>query len=290
MIEQIDINKLKINNEGDEAFEYDRVFVESFVDLSEDLKLPPTALSIGQHEYKGRMYRNNTFSYGEFSAIVAASKTKKTFFKSALVAAYIGGQTNRYFPNIRTHRQGEPYIIDIDTEQGEYYAQRSFRRVAELVGETYNNYLSFGLEGLDSNEIVRFIDELLKDRRYKNNIKWMSIDGIADLVDDTNDIKQSVYVASKIKRWRKENQMHINTVIHKTSTSDKATGHLGSAIQKKSESVILLKDTDENPEVKNSPIKVSQIYSRGAPFDPFHFKLNDETLPYECDIKNEEWQ
>ena len=111
---------------------------------------------------------------------------------------------------------------------------------------------------------------------------------ILDLVKNTNDIIESVEVANKLKRWRKENQCHINTVIHKISTGNKATGHLGSFIQKKSESVILLEDT-EDYKIKNSPIEVSQIYSRGAPFDPFYFRLDDYTLPYKCEKDSIEW-
>ncbi len=273
----------------EETFDYKKTFSKCLIDLSEELMLPPTALAIGTHEYKGKEYDNNTFSYGEFSAIVAASKSKKTFFKSALIASYIGGQANNFFPDIKSRREGQPYIIDIDTEQGEYYAQRAFRRVADMVGETYDNYLPFGLEQLDPEEIVLFIENLLEDPRYKGKIKWLSIDGIADLVENPNDIIESNKVLKKLKLWRSQYKMHINCVIHRTSTGDKATGHLGSGIQKKAETVILLKDTDEDPKVRNSPIEVVQTYSRGAPFTHFHFKLNEDTLPYECDIKTEEW-
>jgi hypothetical protein len=243
--------------------------------------LPPTALSIGKHEYKGESYVNNTFTYGEFSAIVAGSKNKKTFFKSALIASYIGGQANNYFPEFIGNRKENYYIIDIDTEQGAYYAQRAFRRVADMVGGVYENYLPFGVEELEPEEIIEFIDGLFNDPRYKGKIKWLSIDGVADLLVNANDITESKNVATKLKKWRKENNCHIKCVIHKNSTSEKATGHLGSFIEKKSETVILLKDT-EDYKIRNSPIEVNQIYSRGAPFDTFYFKLDDSTLPFEC--------
>lgn len=279
-----------INLNQEEEFNYQKVFKECFVDLNKTMHLPPTALGIGSHYYKGEHYLNNTFSYGEFSAIVAASKSKKTFFKSALLASYIGGNASNYFDNMTSRREGEPYIIDIDTEQGEYYAQRSFRRISEMVGESYNNYLPFGVEGLSPSEIIQFIDALLVDPKYKGKIKWLSIDGIADLIDNTNDIEKSVMVAHKLKKWRKEQNMHISTVIHKISNSNKATGHLGSYIQKKSESVILLTDTDEDYNVRNSPIEVAQLYSRGAPFDTFYFNLDEETtLPKKCENNNKEW-
>ena len=278
------IEKIEIKLPQEEAkFNYKDAHDKALIDLSEEIMLPPTALSIGRHDYKGESYANSTFTYGEFSAIVAASKSKKTFFKSALIASYIGGSASTYFPNIETKRNAneEVYIVDIDTEQGAYYSQRAMRRVIDMVGSPYENYLPFGVEDLEPEEIIAFIDGLFADERYKGKIKWLSIDGIADLLSNANDITESKMVATKLKKWRKENDCHINCVIHKNSTTDKATGHLGSFIEKKSETVILLQDT-EDYEVRNSPIKVNQVYSRGAPFDPFFFDLNDETLPREC--------
>lgn len=281
LIPKIELNAL----EESEGFNYQAVFDKCYINLDEEVKPPPTALGIGYNDYKGKTYLNNTFSYGEFSCIVAASKSKKTFFKSALIASYIGGKANTYFPSLVSTRNEDYYVVDIDTEQGEFYAQRAMRRVAEMVGDNYANYLPFGVEELDADEIVQFIDGLLDDPKFRGKIKWMSIDGIADLLDNANDIEKSNAVASKLKKWRREYKMHINVVIHKNSTSNKATGHLGSAIQKKSETVILLEDSDDNPDNKNSPIKVTQTYSRGAPFDAFYFNLDENTaLPKECDF------
>jgi hypothetical protein len=286
------MKKLSFNiAEGqEEDFNYQKIYNKTLVDLSVEIMLPPTALGIGYHDYKGNSYLNNTFSYGEFSTIVARSKSKKTFCKSAFIAGYIGGNTENFFPSFKTCRVGEPHIIDIDTEQGEYYAQRAFRRVSDMVGSPYHNYFPFGMEELEPGELIKFIDSLFKDPKHKGKIKWLSIDGIADLVKNPNDIIESVEVATKLKKWRKENNCHIQTVIHKVSGGDKATGHLGSYVQKKSESVIDLRDTDEDPKVKNSPIEVVQSYSRGAPFDPFYFKLNENTLPFECENELTSWK
>ena len=278
------------NQDEDKEFNYASMYNECLVDLSEVKMLPPTALGIGHHEYKGETYLNNTFTYGEFSVIKAKSKRKKTFFKSALIAGYIGGQITNNFPEFKTQRNTneETHIIDIDTEQGDYYAQRSFRRIADLVGNPYEHYYPFGVEGWTPSEIISFIDGLFNDPKHKGKIKWISIDGVADLVENSNDIIESNKVAKKLMKWRKEYKCHINCVIHNNSNGE-ATGHLGSYVQKRSETVIDLEDTDPDPKVRNSPIQVVQAYSRGASFDYFHFKLNEETLPYECDIKNESW-
>ena len=47
---------------------------KAFIDVSEELKPQPVAISIGQSEYKGKSYPIPFGSYGDFSCIVGASK------------------------------------------------------------------------------------------------------------------------------------------------------------------------------------------------------------------------
>ena len=261
-------------------FDYQKMYDKCFVDISEVLTPPETVLGIGYHDYKGKTYLNPTLTKNEMSAIIAPQKSKKTFFKSVIAASFIGGNSQNYFPNIKTTREGDYYVLDFDTEQGTYYAQRAFRRVVEMVGNPYPNYLPFGLKDLTDDEIVQFIDAVVNDVRYKGKIAMIFIDGIADLCTNTNDIEKSNKVYQKLKQWNKG--CHLCGVIHKTFDKDKATGHLGSYVQKKAETTIFLKTTDK--EVKNSPVEVKQFDARGAPFDTFYFDLDLETvLPKECE-------
>lgn len=267
------------------VFDYAKAYKECFVDLDTPVARPKIVLGIGYHNYKGDNYLNPTFTVDEMSAIIAPQKSKKTFFKRALTASYIGGKAENYFPSIVSKRSGDPFILDFDTEQGKYYAQRAFRGVEEMVGSRYKNYLPFGLKKLTDDERVLFIDAVVNDPRYKGNIGLICIDGIADLCLNTNDIEKSKAVAQKIMQWNEG--CHICTVIHKTFDKDRGTGHLGSFIQKKAETTIFLNVTD--PEVKNSPVEVRQKDSRGAPFDTFYFDLDENTvIPKEC--KNEGWK
>ena len=107
------------------------------------------------------------------------------------------------------------------------------------------------------------------------------IDGVADLCFNPNDITQSNAVINKLKEWTSFG-IHICCVIHKTFDKDKAFGHLGTYVQKKCETSIFLSVTDA--ETKNSPVKVTQKDSRGAPFDDFYFDLDLQTLiPKQCE-------
>lgn len=273
------LNIDEIKNKS-EAFDFDKAYNDCFVDVSVIVERPPIALGIGEHEYKGNYYLNPTFTYGEISAIVAPQKSKKSFFKRAIAASYIGGKSSNYFPNIISKRGNiDRYVLDFDTEQGKYYAQRSFVGVCEMVGHNYKNYLPFGIKKLSDKEMLLFIDGVIQ--KYKGKIGMVFIDGIADLCGNPNDINQSNAVINKLKEWN-EYGIHICCVIHKTFEKDKAFGHLGTYIQKKCETSIFLNITDA--ELKNSPVKVYQKDSRGAPFDDFYFNLDlTNLIPRECD-------
>jgi hypothetical protein len=255
--------------------DFDKLEKDCFVDLSEEMMHPEILLSIGQHEYKGNFYDTPIMTAGEFSAIVATSKSKKTFLKSAFLGSYIGGKSSILFPNIKSHRETEFTILDFDTEQGKYYTQRTFRRVLEMVGANYKSYKGYATRHLSSNERLLLIDHCLKNQqRYKHPVKLVAIDGIADLVENSNDIVMSKEASDYIMKWTYEYNIHITTVIHKSPQTNKPLGHLGTYVLKKAETVIDLEVQEDYS------VKVTNPYSRGYKFEDFTFDINKEALPY----------
>lgn len=107
------------------------------------------------------------------------------------------------------------------------------------------------------------------------DIGLVIIDGIADLCSDVNNIEESNNVVQKLMKWTKELDCHIVTVIHSNFGTDKPTGHLGSFLEKKTETQISL----ELNTVNKGLVKVSCKRSRNAPFEDFNFKVNNFGLP-----------
>lgn len=288
------IPKIDLTDDSNESdFDYEKVFQDCFVNLDEEILPPQTIMGIGTHTYKGKEYVNSTFTIGEMSAIVAPKKSKKTFLKTSLCASYIGGSASNYFPNIISRRQQDFYVFDFDTEQGEFYSQTAMRRVSEMVGGNYKNYMPFSLKKISKKDRLNLIDGIVNDPKYKNKIGIIFIDGIVDLCENPNDINKSSEVIEKLMQWNEGT--HICCLIHKTFGLEKARGHLGTIIQEKCETTIFLKVTD--PDTKNSPVEVKQEDSRGAPFDTFYFDLDTENvLPKECEYdlgigsNNEKWK
>lgn len=269
----------ELDKEAKPESDYASIFKELIVDLKKDLEHPEILISIGQDQ-KG--YSIPVFTAGEISCTVAPSKTKKSFLKSLFTSAYIGGQYNHYTTHIKGHRTDDCFILDIDTEQGEFYAQRTFRRVERLTGFEYKNYIPVATRRLSAYERVKLTDYILRESQYAGKIKLVLIDGIADYVEDSNNLVMSNEIAHYLLKWTDELNIHIHTVIHKTFGSDKATGHLGSAVTKKVETIIninALKDNQGNITNFNT-VKVTCGMARGKMFDPFHLSVNSDGLPF----------
>ena len=140
------------------GLDFREISLECEVDLSEELKQQPVAVSIGTSLYKGNNYPIPYGSYGDFSCIVGASKSRKTFLKSAIVAGYIGGQAQYYFPDIKGHNTKEKFVIEFDTEQSKYHTQRVLRRVIEMIGNPYDYYKGYSLRKLEPKERMQLIE------------------------------------------------------------------------------------------------------------------------------------
>jgi hypothetical protein len=246
----------------------------SFIDVSVEVKRPPVALSIGKYEYKGSLYPVPFGSYGDFSAIVGASKSMKTFLKSALVAGYIGGQAQNYFPDIKGHETAGKYVIDIDTEQSLFHTHNVARRACEMVGTNPAQYVPFSLREYDPRTRFEFIEWIFNESEYRNNIGLITIDGSADLLENVNDLEASNKIVQSFMRWTKQANCHLITIIHRNHGSMKPTGHLGSSLLKKAETICFV---ERDSEANN--VKVSPEYTRNFPFEEFAFTLNDEFLP-----------
>ena len=280
-VNEIDISKL--DDVG--ALDFKKVFSDTFIDVTKKIAYPPTALSIGlTHEIGGVRYPIPFGTYGNFSCFVGASKSKKSFLKSLFIACYIGGESNHYAENIKTHIDKDKYIFDIDTEQSEWHSQNVFKRVPKMVGEYYENYKPFYLRKYDHKERLQFIEWLILESEYKNNIGLVSIDGFADLVSDVNDLEQSNNLTQKLLKWTDISQCHLTGILHANYGSEKPTGHLGSSILKKAETVCNV--VVDEQDIKTSNVKFT--YTRGFNIEEFSFTIDNDGLPVVCESGGKE--
>jgi hypothetical protein len=257
-----------------------QIFKESFIDVTKEIQKPPIALSIGEINLGQTRYDRAFGTFGNFSCITGASKSKKTFLKSALVSGFIGGQSTNYFNDFKTHRKKDMYILDFDTEQGEWHAQRTFKRVSKMVGSNYEFYKPFYLRQYDYKTRLEFIEWCILESDYRDRIGLIVVDGFADLVKDVNDLEDSNKLVQKLLMWTDKSKAHLTGILHKNYGGEKPTGHLGSAILKKSETVCTL----DPSEYTLGHVRVRFTHTRGFPIDDFEFYINEQGLPVKSDI------
>ena len=275
----------------DDRLKAEVLLQDCYIDPTKNLEHPPIALSYGTHTYstsEGMVtYETPIGTYGNFSFIQGPPKTQKTFLMSLFSAAYLGGDCERFSGKIKGNRDGK-CLLHFDTEQGKFHAQKTFKRVLEMTKTDSVCYKTYGLRPLDHKERLKVIQVAIEDNE---DAGLVIIDGIADLLADVNNIEEANGLVQKIMKWSQIYNIHIMTVIHTNHGSDKPTGHLGSAMEKKAETQIQL-DRDS---ADNNIIKVMCKRSRNRSFDTFSFYVNKygypqmayEDLNWIDNIKNE---
>jgi len=247
------------------------------VNINEKIDYPPVALSYGEKLLKSesgdKLVPIALGTYGNLSVVTAPPKTMKTFFISLLASVYLSG-SNIYGGNLKGHK-GNGHLLHIDTEQGLWHCQKVFKRPLTMDSSiNTNNYHTFGLRSIDHKMRIDFIDYYLENKIDKPSL--IIIDGIADLCSDANAIVESNALVQKLMEWSAKYKCHIINVIHQNYGSQKlGTGHLGSFLEKKAETVIAL----EANTVNKDWVTVKCGRSRGYSFDTFSFEVNDVGLP-----------
>lgn len=140
-------------------------------------------------------------------------------------------------------------LIHFDTEQSQYDWQQVLKtalRRAKLE-KPPKWLLSYNLTGLQADECRHLLEHAMRTAKKKfGGIFAVMIDGIADFVIDPNNPEECFPLVTKLHGLAIEYQTAIVNVIHMNPGSDvKARGHLGSQLERKSESNLTLeKDED----------------------------------------------
>ena len=269
----------ELQDQNDHLMFMQSIEEECAIDINKKIEHPPVAISFKTKEVSTKdgvkSFPNAIGTYGNFSFVQAPPKSMKTFFVSLLGSAFCNPK-GKYTKGMSSFRDNK-HFVHFDTEQGEWHAQRVFKRIQWMnKGLKLDFYHTFALRKISYRSRIDFIEYYLECMREEGKeIGLVVIDGVADLVSDANNLEESSAIVQKIMAWTTIYNCHIVTVIHSNNGSDKPTGHLGSFLEKKAETQIQL-SRDEN---KLGAITVSCKRSRNTPFEQFDFKLDEEGLP-----------
>ena len=215
-------------------------------------------------------------SEGNISAVVGAAKSKKTFLCTALVGAMLRPNGTAAFGITPS----QSLVLWVDTEQSASHTQRVIKRILRMAGkpedEPYDKLVTLTLREIEPKE--RF--SILRDAIAYYKPRLVIVDGISDLMYNSNCIEESDAVVGEMMALSTEYNCHIMNVLHTNPNSDKARGHIGSTLQRKVETMIYVRKVGERSVVEPQ-------YCRNEEFAPFAFHITEEGLPEECDMPNE---
>ena len=215
-------------------------------------------------------------SEGNISAVVGAAKSKKTFLCTALVGAMLRPSGTSAFGITPS----QSLVLWVDTEQSASHTQRVIKRIHRMANmpedKPYDKLVTLTLREVEPKE--RF--SILKDAIAYYKPRLVVIDGISDLMYNSNCIEESDSVVGELMALSTEYNCHIMNVLHTNPNSDKARGHIGSTLQRKVETMIYVRKVGERSVVEPQ-------YCRNEEFAPFAFHITEEGLPEECEMPSE---
>ena len=169
--------------------------------------------------------------------------------------------------------------ILFDTEQSRYDVLKVNKRIIDMCGlkEQPDNFQSYSLRQYTPEERLLIIDYILKETK---NIGYVIIDGIRDLINDINNIDQSIDITTKLMQWTDQYNCHISVGLHLNKGQNaELRGHLGSEIQNKAESIIEIEKDPDNDKwniIKARDFRRIQFDSIGMTIDENYFPVIDQ--------------
>ena len=197
---------------------------------------------------------------GNFSLIQGKAKSRKSYFISSLASAGLSKQ------DVASTLRGyidDKCVVYVDTEQGDYHAQRVKKRILQMSGlpsNVNNDRLRyFKFRSLDSNkERLKFVEFVIQTI---NNIGLLIIDGIADIASKgVNDEEEATLIASSLLKWSAQHNCHITIVLHENKHDRNAKGHLGAYLVQKAETTFSAKKSERSKDIT----EISAEYTRNA--------------------------
>ena len=220
-------------------------------------------------------------SEGNLSLIVGEAKSKKSFLCTAIV-----GDLMKFPPAEPDNGFNRRPLLTLwlDTEQSELHVRKVARRLSQLAAWPDPELPLPGLK------LYALREEPPKERLHilrqaidAYRPKLVVIDGIADLMHNTNDLEESERLVTELMALSSQYACHILCVLHANPNSDKARGHLGSALQRKAETVLYVHKVGERSVVEPQ-------FCRNEPFDRFAFHIEQRTeegLPAPCELPDQ---
>jgi len=168
---------------------------------------------------------------------------KTLYLTSALASLYTPGDI---YGMKLTFPKGRERVCYVDTESSEFDFYNNMSRTAKLMIRNYlpDTFDAFLMREDDPTDIKKMIEEYLTQNP---SCGILVIDGVLDLISDFNSVEQSFYLLQWLKKITKTHDLLIIIVLHLGKKDLHGIGHIGSYLDRKSQSVLKIeKNKDQN--------------------------------------------
>ena len=254
-LEQPSLEVSMLNKDSFSDEELESYLSKGAIKACDEITVPPKILFVGDCTIA---------TFGNFSASTGKAKSKKTFNVSAMVAAAV---TNTTVLNYRACLpEGKRNILYFDTEQSKYHCHTVLERIYKLSGLSLKQddprLMFWGLREYTPKLRIAVIDYAL--RKYEG-VGLVIIDGLRDLMYDINNGKEATDVMTVLMAWTSVYDLHIHTVLHLNKNDNNPRGHIGTELENKAETVLIISKNNQN----NSVSEVRPMHMRDKEFTTF---------------------
>lgn len=217
-----------------------------------------------------RMDGTGTLPRGDIQAVKAKSKNGKSFLCTILIASIMGCKDF----NFRAI-EDEAKVLYFDTEQNKRNTAALAKRVYSLMGwSTDRNEVRFKAFSLRSKTVAERLSLITREIEL-NKPTAAFIDGVADLLDDFNDVEQSNNLINTLMRISAQIDTAIICVLHtnKQKNDTNMKGHLGTILLQKASDVF------EVEKAKDGIFYVTETDCRNIAIPNFSFTIGEDGIP-----------
>jgi len=238
-------------------------YSNAIIDPTEKINPPEAAYKQVLDDGEERIFG----TLGNFSLISGKAKSRKSFLVSMIIAALLSGdEVNGIKGCLPEHKKRG---LLFDTEQGRYHVQLELKRIKDQTSMRNTKCLDVvALRKFKPDERLKLVEYGIYNTE---NLGYVVIDGIRDLVSSINDEEAATMLTSKFLKWTEELNIHIIVVLHQNKGNENVRGHLGTEVVNKTETHLSAAKMEG---CKNITVVIPQETRNREP-EPFAFEIFD---------------
>lgn len=188
--------------------------------------------------------------------ITGKPKARKSTFLHTFIAAVL--KQDRIW-QIESFLPAEQSVVLIDTEQSLFDLSTSLNRLARTISLPLSKHPRFAVYSARSLDVQQIQDLIIRILEETPQCGLLCLDGLLDLVNDINDVKESKGAIQFIKKICDDRNIGIIGIIHQNKGTNFSLGHLGAFASRFCQSELnVVKNEDQSSTMSSTFMRSSE--------------------------------